>query len=611
MTIRVIIDDTSGGTGGTTGGGSSSTTTTVWFTCQFTRTAGTPSTLILDSELVLHVGSTPGDPTTWIGGKSFRIGTSEVKTVIQQNLASGVSPSAVKFSVRDIFPWGPGPWTTYSTTVTAAPVYLQTIAVDNLIPNPTSELGDVAAGQLGFAAALVVNDATNSYAGSWCRKLDASATNQTAVSALIPCVYGDQFTFDAYIKGSSGTPGAKLRLVFTDASGTTTGTADSAEVKSSTYTTIRVQGQVPATTVAVQAFVLASTTAASSFLYFDQLSLRRSVKPGHMDADSGFRVLNALKNSGTTTSDRTYYVGNNDLAVRGGAPNINCLTITPQVWDTTLHFLSADFKLQPTAANDNLDGMRYAKVQLYKQSAAGTTATLTAVGSPFFVPLTDRLFANSSDSNSANASLSTGTYVNSGIAGGTFPAMLVTIYSANGPSDTNCFYSPGGWTAGTALTNNGTSWPAGITGGSGGTFGGGSGGGGGCPAPWVMIDLPGGLQKSAGEIQVGDLVWTQDPSTGTIGQWPVLAAVPEENDRYDVTFEDGLSLTFSKNHRFRTPDGWVEIQDLQPGTVVVGDRPQKVAVATFRDHGEVIRLTVDKAHSYMTSGLLSSNVKNP
>lgn len=583
----------------------------VWFNVTWSFVEPPPTGLLLGFEVALFKGASAADTQNYLS-QLVRVHANDRAALVKAAIPRGTTPPTVYAAVRPLFGFGPGAWVQAAASATPAPTGTRTASTDNLIPNPTSELGLALA---GYGSALVVNDSGNSYAGNYCRKLDSSAANQTNLTELIPCIYGDQFSFDCYVKGSSSTPVLQLVLTFYDASGSSIGTSGSSTYTGSTsYQKISVKGAVPSGAMTVQASVKASTTAAASFLYFDNLSLRRSVLYTHMDTDSGFRVANAMGNTGVTVNDRVYYRGNIDPSQRGGAPNISCLTVTPQVWDTTTHVMHADLKLQPTAANDNLDGMRYALITLYRQNVPGVTGTLTQVGQPFKVAINDRLFLSGTDSNSGNSSNTSAVYVNSTISSGV-PAMMVTLYNALGPSDTHCFYSALGWSAGTALTDNGTTFPAGLTGGGTGGTGGGSGGGGSCVTPDTLVDLWDAetsqvIQKRADQIQVGDLVHTIHP-TGTVGCWPITAARIESADTiYAVAFEGGLVVRFAKNHRLRVREkGWVAVQDLEHGDMPEGTAPKAVQAVSEGPAGDVVALSVDQAASYQTSGILSSNLK--
>lgn len=325
--------------------------------------------------------------------------------------------------------------------------------------------------------------------------------------------------------------------------------------------------------------------------------------------DPLYRALNAMANSGVTASDRTWYRGNADASTLGGAPAIARLTLTPRSWDTAGFTCRLDWKLHPTVAADNLDAMRYAKVELFRQSVAGTTATLTTLG-VHYARLTDRLYADpSNDANTVNDALGSHPILDSGITAGV-PAMRVTIYNASGPSDTHCFYSAAGWAAGTALTDNGVSWPAGITGAGGGGSGGGGGGGGTCPVHETPVLLADGESIRAGGLCVGMRVWTMHEETLEWGAAIVSAVSSHFSECLTLALEDGRELVASPNHRvYVRAVGWREIASLAPGDEIVGAMPAKVREVTRAGRRGVMKVTVDRAATFVTAGILSHNNK--
>lgn len=318
---RLNVDDGTGG--GTGGGGGGATSQSVYYDCNWTRTAGSPSTLVTNLEVVLHTGSDPTVLSAWIGNPVL-LAPTETRAILYQTYPAGTTPPSVKFSIREIFPWGKGAWTTNASIVTPTLANIQSESNDNLMPNPTSEYGGNSQGIYGYAAALVVNEPSNAYVGSWCRKLDASATNQTALTPIFPCSYGDQVSFDAMIKTSNATVSGRLVVKFYDSAGSVVGTGYSSTVTSTTYTstnqTSAFRASAPATAVSFQAFVETVTTGASQYIYFDSLNLRRAITSKVMGADEGFRVINSHKNSGNTTTDVIWPTVNNDPNVNGGAP---------------------------------------------------------------------------------------------------------------------------------------------------------------------------------------------------------------------------------------------------------------------------------------------------
>jgi hypothetical protein len=321
------------------------------------------------------------------------------------------------------------------------------------------------------------------------------------------------------------------------------------------------------------------------------------------------RSMSAIgDNVQTGNSFRCFYRGSNDPGTNGGRPNISRLTVTPTLFQTASPYTGRlDLKLAPSSYTDNLDGLSYAKIELFSQSAAGTTATLTTKGI-YYCPLPDRIYYNpTSDSDAGNASYVTQVIAESALTG--VPACKVTLYGVSGSSDTHCFYSASGWTIGTALTDNGTAWPSGITGASGGGTGGGTGGGGACPAPDVPLLMSDGTEKPAGQIRVGDRVVAWDEAAGCECIEEVTFVERGENTVARLYLDNGQDGRFAINHRFLTHHGeWTELQHLHSGEKLHG-----ASVVSIQPLGsaEVVKITVNRVHTYITLGVVSHNMKAP
>lgn len=147
--------------------------------------------------------------------------------------------------------------------------------------------------------------------------------------------------------------------------------------------------------------------------------------------------------------------------------------------------------------------------------------------------------------------------------------------------------------------------------GSGLAGGGGSGAGGGfCPAPWTKITMEDGSLLAAGALVIGLKVRTQHEHTLERGVFEVTALTRHVDDRMRVAFEDGRELHVTAGHRvYVTGAGWTNADALLPGDEVAGDRPGVVAGVEAAGRGDVIRITIGDAHTYMTEGLLSHNAK--
>jgi len=139
-------------------------------------------------------------------------------------------------------------------------------------------------------------------------------------------------------------------------------------------------------------------------------------------------------------------------------------------------------------------------------------------------------------------------------------------------------------------------------------FGGGFGSGGGCPAPWINITLADGGTIKAGDIKPGMMVYTRHETTGEWGNFPVTVVRNGEDNRWTILFESGVEFVGTFNHPVMVGDAWVEIQHLKAGDKVV--QPEGFAVvksAKYLDHGPIVKIEVQDAHTYLTEGFLSHN----
>jgi hypothetical protein len=149
----------------------------------------------------------------------------------------------------------------------------------------------------------------------------------------------------------------------------------------------------------------------------------------------------------------------------------------------------------------------------------------------------------------------------------------------------------------------------------------GSGGGSGsipCPEPWVEILTTRGLIP-AGDIKVGDIVITKHETTGVDGEWAVISTETDTNETAMLTVSkmasDGtkseVSIAFALNHRFVRNGGWTELRDIQVGSTLESTDGSDITVVAIEPRGinSVVKITVEDAHTYSTSGILSHNIK--
>jgi len=335
---------------------------------------------------------------------------------------------------------------------------------------------------------------------------------------------------------------------------------------------------------------------------------------------AGVMAYSAIRTNYSASSppqySRFWYGGNVDQSTIGGAPSINRLTVTPTVYDTSNHIVWMDLAIAPSAKSDNLDAMQYATIQFYRQSAAGTTGTLTSVGPLFKVPLADRLYKTpGTDGDAGNVSTITASAAHSGFNGGV-PACIVTLYNSFGPSAGACFYAASGWSAGTSLTNNGASFPSGLTGG--GSGGGGGGGGGlGCVPAGTPILMANGLSIPVEWITEGMEVATYDDLTLE----PVSAKVAkvyryEKRDLWRITTSMG-SLVCSHDHRIFNGTNWPPVRQFKAGDRTLwhkDGRLESVEVLSCEPTGDskdVYHMTLTHGHVYIAGWIAAHNMYKP
>lgn len=117
------------------------------------------------------------------------------------------------------------------------------------------------------------------------------------------------------------------------------------------------------------------------------------------------------------------------------------------------------------------------------------------------------------------------------------------------------------------------------------------------------------------DAPVGTLLWTKHEETLDWGFHGVLNAIPSSSECGKVVFEDGRSIECAVNHQFLVVDEglasyrWCEARNLLPG-----DKLEGLAQGIIKSYHEigvrdVIKLEVDCAHTYITNGVLSHNLK--
>ena len=133
-----------------------------------------------------------------------------------------------------------------------------------------------------------------------------------------------------------------------------------------------------------------------------------------------------------------------------------------------------------------------------------------------------------------------------------------------------------------------------------------------CPTPDMPILIAPNTWVTAGELKVGDYVYTKHETTGDWGSYQVSHINPGANT-VSRTVIGGQEIKVSHNHRFLTESmGFVALSELWIGAKV--QTIDGVAeIESIEDLGTlpVIQIEIADAHTYVICDVISHNVKQP
>ena len=135
----------------------------------------------------------------------------------------------------------------------------------------------------------------------------------------------------------------------------------------------------------------------------------------------------------------------------------------------------------------------------------------------------------------------------------------------------------------------------------------GGGSGGGCPTPDMLIMVDGGWIK-AGDLNVGDLVYTKHETTNEWNNYTIESMEIQNQPRVKLIIGD-KELKVSNSHKFLTEFGeYSSIEDIN-----LGDKLQTInglEELISKENigvGEVIKFEINDAHTYIVEGVISHN----
>lgn len=335
-------------------------------------------------------------------------------------------------------------------------------------------------------------------------------------------------------------------------------------------------------------------------------------------SDYWFRLVQGIDGA---ANGSVIWRGNNDATTRGGAPNIDCLSVSSDACHVIQDVQSANFPafaiayfsytLTPQSYNsrtDNLDAMQ----QIHVQFIAGSGSTSPFL--QFYAACPSRTYdgALGSAKGSFNASYRSqngGLLIGDNWVGPYVAYLRIRLANTYGWSDYQDFtgYNGGVIPIGSPMAR--TSLPnypkPAYVGGGGST-------GGACPAPWVKVRLLNGKEVNAGDLHngacvaaVNDTTLEPLPKGGVVRDLATIWA-----RRYRVKLTDGTSTEWSENHRFAVAErGWVQVQNLRGGDQILGLKESIVDSVLAVGEGQVVSFRVEGAGTYFAGGLLCHNTK--
>lgn len=122
-----------------------------------------------------------------------------------------------------------------------------------------------------------------------------------------------------------------------------------------------------------------------------------------------------------------------------------------------------------------------------------------------------------------------------------------------------------------------------------------------------------GDTKLAGELKVGDTIYTYNykKDVKAYGYYKIIYhKIEYTNIKMLITFADGSNIIVSNTHNFMLADGtWRQVFDFVGNEIIKGIYEDKQVVSMENvGGGDVVVITVDRAETYISNGVISHNM---
>jgi hypothetical protein len=136
------------------------------------------------------------------------------------------------------------------------------------------------------------------------------------------------------------------------------------------------------------------------------------------------------------------------------------------------------------------------------------------------------------------------------------------------------------------------------------------GGGGGCPTPEMMIRVSDNSYEKAGDLAIGDFIYTKPENSNEYGYYEVISNQLSKQPVYKYTFDDGTELEVSESHRFYISnlDSYLRYDQIGSDDLIDG---RSIVNRVYLGEMDVVKFEIDIAHTYEVNGIMAHNYKPP
>lgn len=134
---------------------------------------------------------------------------------------------------------------------------------------------------------------------------------------------------------------------------------------------------------------------------------------------------------------------------------------------------------------------------------------------------------------------------------------------------------------------------------------------GGCPTLDMPINVGPHMHLKAGELKLGDLIYTNKEGTNEFGYFKVISNTQTNQPCLRVVTEN-RAIEISKTHRFETSSGYERAENMKVGDTLKTLEGDEIIIAISpAGMKKVVNFEIEEAHTYMVWDVKSHNKTDP